>query len=105
MQPRTLLLVEDNPDDEVLLRRGLRQRLPNLVPRIASHGVEALRMIQDKRSPLPVAVLLDLKMPRMGGFDVLEAIRGEERTRYVPVVIFSSSNEPSDIRQAYRLGA
>ncbi|MGO9955779.1 MAG: response regulator [Solirubrobacteraceae bacterium] len=108
-QRPTVLLVEDNRDDEELTIRGLkRSNLVNPVD-IARDGQEALDYLfgnesQPAHSP-PVLVLLDLKLPRVGGLEVLARIRGDQRTRRVPVVILTSSSEDHDLIDGYDLGA
>lgn len=109
MNEKTILLVEDNPDDEALMRRALRKH--NIPARIlvARDGVEAIDQIFrsgfDGSLALPAVIFLDLKMPRMDGFEVLRRLRADDRTRTVPVIIFTSSNESQDIRGGYELGA
>jgi two-component system, response regulator len=108
-QPPTVLLVEDNRDDEELTIRALkRSSLANPVD-VARDGQEALDYLfgtesQPAKRP-PVLVLLDLKLPRVGGLEVLQRIRGDERTRRVPVVILTSSGEDRDVIDGYDLGA
>jgi two-component system, response regulator len=108
-QPPTVLLIEDNRDDEELTIRGFkRSSLANPVD-VARDGQEALDYLfgtesQPAHSP-PVLVLLDLKLPRIGGLEVLERIRGDQRTRRVPVVILTSSGEDRDLIDGYDLGA
>jgi len=104
-----VLLVEDNPDDEELTLRGLRRaNLSNPVD-VARDGQEALDYLfgtEDQQpKPLPVVVLLDLSLPRVGGLDVLKRIRAEKRTHRVPVVILTSSSEDRDLINGYDLGA
>ena len=104
-----VLLVEDNPDDEELILRGLRDtNLTNPVD-VARDGQEALDYLfgnhDQAAKPLPVVVLLDLRLPRVQGFEVLKRIRTEERTRRVPVVILTSSSEDQDLINGYDLGA
>jgi CheY-like chemotaxis protein len=98
-----VLVVEDNADDEAMTLRGLRRSPRPLQIRVAHDGEEALQMLHD--GLLPDLVLMDLKMPRVGGIEVLAAIRDEERTKNVPVVIFSSSDETLDIVRCYERGA
>jgi CheY-like chemotaxis protein len=105
---KTILLVEDNRDDADLTMRALRKH--GLTSQIvhARDGVDALEQLfgTDKQPPLrPHLMLLDLKMPRIDGLEVLRRLRADERTRLVPVVIMTSSNEESDLVEAYRLGA
>jgi two-component system response regulator len=107
-----ILLVEDNPSDVELAIHSLRQNnLANSIF-VAEDGVEALDFIfcrgkHEGRSIAdhPKVILLDLKLPRMDGFQVLKAIRADERTRTIPVVILTSSKEPKDIVEGYKLGA
>ena len=106
---RRVLLVEDDPDDEELTIRGFkRMNLENPVD-VARDGQEALDYLFGSREnasrPLPVVVLLDLKLPRIGGLEVLKRIRAEECTRRVPVVILTSSSEDRDIIDGYDAGA
>lgn len=111
MDTRHLLLVEDNPSDVELTKRALiRQHIANEVV-IASDGQEALDYLLgggDETSaeiaPLPALVLLDLKLPKLDGLSVLQAIRQNERTRRLPVVILTSSNEEQDVTAGYDLG-
>lgn len=111
MEPRRLLLVEDNPDDEALTRRVLAsmQHLA-LEISVAHDGVEALEMLLaepegSSPAPLPDVVLMDVKMPRMSGLDALASLRKDPRTRKLPVVLFSSSDEPQDLAAGFELGA
>lgn len=102
-----ILLVEDNPSDVELALRALRKSgIGNRIQH-ARDGVEALDFLQGAGAPRPVPqlILLDLKLPRISGLEVLRRIRAEERTRLIPVVILTSSGEPRDIEEAYRLGA
>lgn len=98
-----VLVVEDNADDEVLTLRGLRRSPRPLQIVVARDGEEALRKLDE--GLLPQLVLMDLKMPRVDGLEVLAAIRQKERLRRVPVVIFSSSDEVLDIVRSYERGA
>lgn len=101
---KTILLVEDNADDEQLTLRAMRQSdVPNLI-RVARDGAEALDRILNS-DPLPDLVLLDLKLPKLSGLEVLERLRSDERTKSLPVVILTSSDEERDILKSYDLGA
>ncbi|MCD9013997.1 response regulator [Parachryseolinea silvisoli] len=107
-----ILLVEDNEDDARLAIRALRnQSFANKLLHL-NDGVEALDFLFatgtfEGRNVLhtPKVVLLDLKMPRINGLEVLERIKSDERTKIIPVVILTSSSEDPDIRRAYELGA
>jgi len=104
MKPKTILLVEDNPSDIELTRRALQKiRIANELV-VAEDGVDALDYLY-RAQDQPALVLLDLKLPRVGGLDVLRRIRMEERFRYLPVVIFTTSSEEQDIIKSYDLGA
>jgi two-component system response regulator len=101
-----VLLVEDNPDDQELTLRSLKQcKLANEII-VARDGAEALHILHDDNSaPLPAVVILDLKLPKLDGISVLKRIREHPRTRAMPVVILTSSSEDSDIIASYDLGA
>ena len=106
-----ILLVEDNPDDVELTLRALREHnLANRV-KVVSDGVEALDFIRpdDPASAphdgYPKLVLLDLKLPRIGGLEVLRRLKASEATKTIPVVVLTSSQEESDLVESYRLGA
>jgi two-component system, response regulator len=104
-----VLLIEDDADDEELTLRGFnRINLKNPVD-VARDGQEALDYLIGREGqasrPVPVLVLLDLKLPRIGGLEVLKRIRSEQRTHRVPVVILTSSSEERDILDGYDSGA
>ncbi|MEB3268069.1 MAG: response regulator, partial [Leptolyngbya sp.] len=101
---RSIVLVEDNPDDEFLARRALqRANIANQIL-VARNGQEALDLLFSL-DPLPSVVLLDLKLPKVDGLEVLRQLRGHPRTRRLPVVILTSSNEERDIVDSYDQGA
>ncbi|MGV3615446.1 MAG: response regulator [Fimbriimonas sp.] len=97
-----ILLVEDNPDDEQLTLRALRKLPHGVSVEVARDGQEALDRLYDPEIPLPNLVLLDLKLPKLNGLEVLEQLRQHPRTRYLLVVVLSSSDEPSDVRSSYQ---
>jgi two-component system response regulator len=109
---KAILLVEDNPDDEELTLRALSQsKLVNPV-HVARDGAEALDFLFQRGTHadrlgerLPGLVLLDLKLPKLSGLDVLREIRANPRTRLIPVVIMTSSSEEEDIVGSYESGA
>src|SRR5476649_2357805 len=109
---KIILLVEDNPDDvKLTLRAFKRNNMLNPIV-VARDGVEALDFLFERGAyaeragkPLPALVLLDLQLPKLDGLGVLKAIRADERTRLVPVVILTSSKEEQDLLQGYSLGA
>lgn len=98
-----ILLVEDSEDDaELTIRAITSNKIANRIE-LVRDGVEALAFLRSDR-PLPRLVLLDLKLPKMNGLDVLKEIRGDHRTRVLPVVILTSSREEPDVAAAYQLG-
>lgn len=105
-EPKTILLVEDNADDEQLTLRAMRQsEVPNMI-RVARDGAEALEHIfGTPNGRLPDLVLLDLKLPKVSGLEVLQRLRNDPRTRSMPVVVLTSSDEEKDIVESYSLGA
>lgn len=111
MTSRPILLVEDNPDDEALALRAFRKSHINNPIVVARDGVEALDYLlltgahQQREPGNPAVVLLDLKLPRIDGLEVLAKIRSQESTRLLPVVILTSSKEEQDLVQGYHLGA
>lgn len=112
MNKKVILLVEDNPDDEVLTLRALKKNniLNEVV--VAHDGVEALDYLfstekypeGDLMRKLAV-ILLDLKLPKIDGMEVLRRIRGDEQTKLLPVVILTSSKEEQDLINGYKFGA
>jgi CheY-like chemotaxis protein len=107
-----ILLVEDNPDDVFFVKRAFTQAGVENPIHVVSSGQEAIEYLQGDRDfsdrqkfPMPGLVLLDLKMPRVSGFDVIEWMRKDRRAKLIPVVILSSSALPDDVNRAYALGA
>jgi two-component system, response regulator len=107
-----ILLVEDNPDDvELTLRAFRKSKVLNEIV-VVRDGVEALDYLfatgthagRDQKV-MPEVILLDLKLPKIGGLEVLRRLRAEERTRRIPVVVLTSSSEEKDILSSYDLGA
>ena len=102
-EPVTILLVEDNPDDEALTVLALRMKTAANIE-VAHDGEEAIDyLVNDGKEPR--LVLLDLKLPKIDGLEVLRRIREDERTRLTPVVILTSSDAPNDVAASYRLEA
>ena len=109
---RTILLVEDNEDDVFIFSRAIKQgRIPNPI-QVASDGDSAIAYLKGAENfsdrtmfPLPFLILLDLKMPGLGGMDVLKWIREQPHLEMVSVIMLTSSAEHRDIARAYQLGA
>jgi two-component system, response regulator len=109
---KVILLVEDNPDDEALTLRALRKNnIQNQVV-VAHDGVEALDYLFGTGTyegrdvtALPSVTLLDLKLPKVDGLEVLKRVRANEQTQFLPVVILTSSKEEQDLINGYKLGA
>ena len=109
---KVILLVEDNPDDVALtLRAFKRSHVVNTIE-VARDGIEALDFVFARGAyahragaPLPTLVILDLKLPKLDGLGVLRAIRADERTHLLPIVILTSSKEEQDLISGYSLGA
>jgi two-component system response regulator len=111
MAEKSILLVEDNPDDEALTLRAFRKNNIKNDVVVARDGAEALDYLfgtgaHAGRDPadMPQVVLLDLKLPKIDGMEVLRRIRADERTHLLPVVILTSSKEEQDLVNGYRLG-
>jgi two-component system response regulator len=112
MSDKVILLVEDNPDDEALTLRALKKNNIQNDVVVARDGVEALDYLFGTgnhtgrdTSVLPSVTLLDLKLPKIDGLEVLKKIRADDRTKIMPVVILTSSKEEQDLINGYKLGA
>jgi len=109
MDKKTILLVEDNPDDEALTLRALKQNNVGNEVIVARDGAEALDYLLaapeagDERTQ-PQLILLDLKLPKVDGLEVLRRLRDDDRTSLLPVVILTSSREEVDVINGYKLG-
>jgi two-component system response regulator len=112
MNERVILLVEDNPDDEALTKRALvKNKIANDMV-VARDGEEAMEYLFGTgkysgrdTSNLPAVVLLDIKLPKVDGLEVLRRVRADERTRLLPIVLLTSSKEEQDLIRGYSLGA
>lgn len=109
---RTILLVEDSPDDVFFLQRAFKRAEIKNPLQVVKDGQQALGYLggfaeyaDREKHPLPCLVLLDLKLPYVPGLDVLKWIRSRTDLQTLPVIIFTSSSERSDVDRAYRLGA
>jgi CheY-like chemotaxis protein len=98
-----ILLVEDNPSDAELTQRALRKSELGARLAIARDGAEALEYLLSNR-PRPRVIFLDLKLPKIDGIEVLRRVRSDDRTRSIPVVVLTSSQEERDINECYKLG-
>jgi len=112
MTEKMILLVEDSPDDEELTTRALRQaKIANEIV-VARDGAEAVEFLFAEGvhagrdlSRMPAVILLDLKLPKLSGLDVLDRLRRDPRTRLIPTVVLTSSSEEDDMVKSYQLGA
>jgi two-component system, response regulator len=111
MQDKIILLVEDNPNDQELTRWALKKNNIGNTLVIANDGVEALDYLFARgayagrdTAAMPTVILLDLNLPKLGGLEVLKAIRNDPRTRLLPVVVLTSSKEDQDVIASYSLG-
>jgi hypothetical protein len=107
---KTILLVEDNPQDEMLILRSLRKANIGNPIDVARDGQQALDYLfggrsTDAEAPQPAVILLDIGLPRLSGLEVLQRIRQDDRTRLIPVVILTSSDEDGDRLRSYEHGA
>ena len=108
MTDRHILLVEDNPDDRDLTIRSLKKNHVLNPVTVAINGADAIAVLlgdDRKAGDAPALILLDLKLPKVGGLEVLRRLRADQRTRLVPVVVLTSSRQEEDLRVAYELGA
>ena len=105
METKVILLVEDNYSDEMLTTRALKNSGVPVSVQVARDGEEALaQLLSCEPAALPDLVLLDLKLPKVSGLDVLGRLRAAPRTRTLPVVVLTSSTKDEDVAAAYRLG-
>ena len=112
MKKRTILLVEDNPDDVELTLRALKKYNVSNEISVARDGAEALDYLfatgsyaERDVTDMPAVILLDLKLPKVDGLEVLQRMRADERTKLIPVVVLTSSKEERDMVNSYKLGA
>jgi len=108
MTSHSILVVEDDPDDAFLVRRAFARTHPHVHLHFASDGEQAVEYLSreaPQAASLPDIVLLDLKLPRMSGLELLKWLRASPRLRRLPVVVLTSSRERKDVDEAYDLGA
>jgi two-component system response regulator len=112
MGARPILLVEDNPDDELLTLDALRSGGVTNPVKVVRDGAEALDYLfseggyaDRQASETPAVILLDLKLPKISGIEVLRRIKTDERTRRIPVVVLTTSSEQEDVQKCYGNGA
>lgn len=101
---RLILLVEDDPDHELLTIRALKKSNVANDVRVARDGEEAIDMLFGPDAIKPQVILLDLKLPKVDGLEVLRRIRGSDHTRMLPVVVLTSSDEERDMISSYQIG-
>lgn len=109
---KVILLVEDNPDDVLLMQRAFRKASLTNPLRVAADGEEAIAYLAGSgefadrsQHPLPVFMIIDLKLPRVGGHELIGWMRGQPHLRCIPVVVLTSSSQDEDVAQAYQAGA
>jgi two-component system response regulator len=98
-----ILVAEDNDDDYALIRRSVPKLSPPITIRRGANGEEVLGILEGSPS-LPLVALLDIKMPKMSGLEVLQSLRQNPTTRFLPAVMLTSSDQPTDVTEAYTLG-
>jgi CheY-like chemotaxis protein len=110
--PFTILVVEDNPQEVILLQRAFKNTRMDIAVHFVVNGEEAIdylsgvEQFRDRvRFPEPDLVIMDLKMPRKGGFEVLEWFRNLQEGALIPVIVLTASNREADVQRAYTLGA
>jgi CheY-like chemotaxis protein len=104
----SILLVDDNPDDVLITRRALlKGRVKNIL-HVVGDGEKAIKFLRKEdeyqKSPTPMFILLDLKMPKLDGFQVLKEIKSDDKLKSIPVIVLTTSDRDKDIDDAYRLG-
>jgi two-component system response regulator len=104
MKDKVILLVEDNPDDEALTKRAFAANNIHNEIHVARDGAAALEFLFADGGVLPAVILLDLKLPKIDGLEVLRRVRADGRTKLLPVVILTSSAEEQDLIAGYSLG-
>ena len=113
MDPKLLILVaEDDPNDVLLLKRAFLKNGVNNPVHSCSNGEDAIAYLQGKgeyqdriKFPFPTMLITDLKMPRAGGFEILQWLRAHPECHVIPILIFSASRDVEDVRRAYQMGA
>ena len=102
---KIILLVEDNPSDVDLTRMAFDKNKIDAEMHVVRDGVQAIDYLFKKDGEVPDLILLDLKLPRMDGFSVLDRIRSHDRTKHIPVIIVTTSNDEQTIARSYSTGA
>ncbi len=105
LEPPVVFLVEDNSDDEALTIRSLRKLNAQCEVLVARDGQQAVEMVRSMSEQVPDLILLDLKLPKLNGIEVLRVVRSYRPTSIVPTVMLTSSDEPSDLLNSYEAGA
>jgi len=104
-QERFLVLVEDNPADQRLLLRALKRAGIDVRVVVLQDGLEAVDYLKELARPLPAVVFLDINLPRLDGLEVVKRLREMDRTKRLPVVMLTTSDEVSDVERSYAYGA
>ena len=105
MQQIDLLFVEDSINDVHFIKRILKKENLTDNYKWLKDGEEVFEYFFDQENPSPLMIVLDIKMPKINGFEVLERLKSDEKTKHIPIIIYSSSVQKSDVARAYKLGA
>ena len=101
----TFLMVDDDEDDRELFAELLAEIDPSISVRVAENGLDAIKMLEEPGDVLPDLLFLDVNMPEMDGKEFLSCIKGDERLKHIPVIVFTTSSQQKDVREMLKRGA